>query len=230
MRRALFISDLQIPFEASHALAFVKAVVKEFRIPRTAIYNVGDEVDAYWGGLWEKDPEAQHTTLSELEDARRRLRKWYAAFPEMKLATSNHGQRWVRKAAHAGIPASLLKAYRDILEAPPGWQWRDHWTITMAKAPVHLFHGVGYSGPTAYRQVAIDKGTNVVFGHLHANAGIAHVTTDTGRRWGMNVGCLIDAKAYAFNYAKHSKFQPWLGVGVVVDGGMTPLLVPYERF
>ena len=229
MRRALFISDLQIPFEAPGALRFVEAVRRDFKIPKTAIFNVGDEVDAYFGGMWEKDPNAAHTPSSELEAARRRLAKWYAAFPEMKLALSNHGQRWAKKASHAGIPSALMRSYREILQAPPGWQWREHWTIAMTRRKVHLFHGCGYSGVNAYRQAALDKGTNVVFGHLHANAGIAHVVTDSKPRWGMNVGCLIDPQAYAFAYGKDSKFKPWLGVGVVLDGGLTPLLIPYER-
>ena len=229
MRKALFISDLQIPFEAPGALRFVQAVAREFKIPKGAVFNVGDEVDSYFGGMWEKDPDASHTPNSELEAARRRLAKWYAAFPEMKLAVSNHGQRWARKAAHAGIPSSLLKTYREILGAPAGWQWREHWQISMARAKVHLFHGCGYGGAHAYRQAAIDKGVNVVFGHLHANAGIAHVVTENKKRWGMNVGCLIDTKAYAFAYGKTAKFKPWLGVGVVVDGGLTPILIPYER-
>uniref|UniRef100_UPI00200BE0C5 hypothetical protein n=1 Tax=Escherichia coli TaxID=562 RepID=UPI00200BE0C5 len=92
-----------------------QAVAREFKIPKQAVFNVGDEVDAYFGGMWEKDPDAHHTPTSELEAARRRLAKWYAAFPDMKLAISNHGQRWARKAAHAGIPSSLLKTYREIL-------------------------------------------------------------------------------------------------------------------
>lgn len=230
MDRALFISDTQIPFEAEGALPFIKAVKKEFRIGSNAIFHVGDEVDCYFGGNWEKDPDAYHTPTSELTEARNKLRQWYRAFPHMKIAISNHGLRWARKASSAGIPSQLMRAYHDILEAPKGWHWREHWHIKMARTKVHLFHGMGYGGVHAYRQAAIDKGCNVVFGHLHANAGIAHIVTDSSERWGMNVGCLVDEKAYCFRYGRDFKFKPWLGVGVVVDGGLTPLLIPYERF
>lgn len=230
MQRALFVSDTQIPFEAAGALPFVKAVQREFRIASDAVYHVGDEVDCYFAGAWDKDPDAQHTPLSELKESKDKLRRWYRAFPEMKLAISNHGLRWARKASSAGIPSSLLRAYHDILEAPKGWQWREHWHIKMARDSVYLFHGMGYGGTYAYRQAAVDKGMNVVFGHLHANAGIAHIVTDAAERWGMNVGCLIDPKAYAFRYGRDFKFKPWLGLGVVVDGGLTPILIPYERF
>ena len=34
----------------------------------------------------------------------------------------------------------------------------------------------------------------------------------------MNVGCGIDAKAYAFNYGKDSRKKPILSCGVVIDG------------
>lgn len=229
MNRALFISDTQIPFEAPGALKFCRAVAREFKIPADCIYHVGDEVDQYFGGAWDKSPDALHTPSSELRESRERLRQWYAAFPNLKLAVSNHGTRWARKASMSGIPSQFMRDYRDILGAPKTWQWRDHWLIKMQRQRVFMFHGVGYSGATAYRQAAIDKGVNVVFGHLHSNAGIAHIVTDHGRRWGMNVGCLIDADAYAFAYSKGSKFKAWLGVGVVVDGGLTPLLIPYER-
>jgi len=230
VRRALFISDTQIPFEAPGALPFVRSVCRDFKIPKNAIFHVGDEVDHYFGGGWDKDPDASHTPESEIREARQKLKAWYKAFPEMRLAVSNHGIRWAKKASLAGIPSQMMKAYQEILGAPKGWIWKDHWNIKMDKRTVHMFHGMGYSGPTAYRQACIDKGVSVVFGHLHSTAGISHVATDNGARWGMCVGSLIDPKAYAFNYAKQAKFKPWIGVGVVVDGGLTPILIPYERF
>lgn len=230
MRRALFISDTQIPFEAAGALPFIKAVQREFNIPKDAIYHVGDEVDFYYAGMWDKDPDALHTANSELKETRDKLKQWFKAFPQLKLATSNHGLRWNRKANKAGIPNQIVRTHQDILGSPSGWIWKDAWHIKMARAPVYMFHGCGYGGTYAYRQAAIDKGMNVIFGHLHANAGIAHVVTDNKERWGCNVGCLVDDKAYAFKYGRDFKFKPWIGVGVVIDGGLTPLLIPYERF
>ncbi len=227
--RAMFISDLQIPFEAKGALPFCLAVKREFRIESDAIFNVGDEVDQYWGGLWDKDPDALHTPNSELGESLERLKAWYRAFPMMRLATSNHGMRWAKRASKAGIPSQMIRKYQEVLQAPAGWVWKDRWLIEMAKAKVLMFHGVGYGGTYAYRQAAVDKGVNTVFGHLHSNAGIAPVVTDVGTRWGMNVGCLIDPTAYAFHYGKDMKFMPWLGIGIVIDGGLTPILIPYER-
>lgn len=229
MQRALFISDTQIPFEVADALPFLKSVVKEFRIEKDAIFHVGDEIDCYHASFHDKDPDALHSPASEIAHTYDRLKAWYKTFPELKLAISNHGLRWAKKASKAGIPKDVLKGYRDILKAPAGWRWQSSWLIKMQREPVYMFHGMGYSGVHAYRQAAIDKGMNVVFGHLHSNPGISHIVNDPRSRWGMVVGSLIDHKAYAFNYAKDHRFQPWLGVGVVIDGGITPLLIPYER-
>lgn len=228
--RYLFISDLQIPFEAPLALKFCKAVQKEFQIPNENIYNVGDEVDLYFGSLHKKDPDAPITANQEFEIARKKLKEWYRAFPQMKIATSNHGMRWLRKAFEADIPSQVLKGYREMLDAPQGWVWKDRWNIDAGKAKIAMIHGLGYSGMNAHRQAAMDLGCNVVHGHLHSNGGIAYINTDGRQIWGMNVGCLIDEAAFAFKYGKWNRNKPVLGVGVVLDYGISPHFIPYESF
>ena len=228
--RYLFISDLQIPFEASNALKFCKAVQKEFGIESSNVYCVGDEVDQYFGSLYKKDVDGNHTANQEIAATKKILREWYCKFPKMKLAISNHGQRWAKKAFDAEIPSQMLRSYQEVLDAPTDWKWRDYWDIRAEKRLIRMIHGMGYGGMYAFRHAALDQGKCVVFGHLHANAGISHIVTASQKIWGMNTGCLIDVEAYAFNYGKDNRFKPWLGCGVVVDGGLTPHLIPYERF
>lgn len=223
----MFIPDLQIPFEARDALQFCWSVKTEFKIPDENIYNVGDELDQYYGSRFPKDIDAAMTANREIELTRQKLQAWYRTFPQMKLCTSNHGMRWLYRAAEAGIPQQILKNYAEIIGAPSGWVWRDSWLIK-AKQPIKVIHGVGYSGMNGHRTAAIDNGMNTVIGHIHSHAGIAHVATESQRIWGMNVGCLIDQKAFAFKYAKHSRFKACLTIGVVLDNGMTPMLIPYE--
>lgn len=227
--RFLFISDLQIPFEAPKALDFCLAVQKEFKIPQEHVYNVGDEVDQYFGSAYQKDPNGWHTPRSEIAASREKLLRWYRSFPQMKLAISNHGLRWAKKAFDAEIPSEMLRPYQEIIHAPPGWIWRDSWTIK-TQYPIKMIHGMGYSGQGGHRQAALDFGINVVIGHLHSHAGVALIKTQGQRIWGMNTGCLIDDEAYAFAYNKTSRQKPILGCGVVVDGGLTPIFIPYERF
>lgn len=230
MSRWLVISDLQIPFEANNALLFCKSVVKEFRIDKENILCVGDEVDQYFGSLYQKSVDGSYTATSEIEESKKRLKAWYKEFPEMRIANSNHGQRWAKKAVAAEIPSQMLKAYQDVLEAPPGWRWADSWTISAGKGypPFKMIHGLGYGGMYAFRHAPLDHGMSIVFGHLHANAGISHIVTASQKIFGMNVGCLIDPTAYAFHYGKENRFKPWLGVGVILDHGTTPMLVPYN--
>jgi len=44
----------------------------------------------------------------------------------------------------------------------------------------------------------------------------------------MVVGSLINPEAYASEYGKKNKFKPVLGTGVGINGGKTPIWLPYE--
>lgn len=226
--RYLVISDTQIPFEHPHGLTFCKEVQREYDIPKENILHVGDEVDQYFGSLYDHDPDALHTPNSEIRETIDKLKLWYDAFPMMRIAESNHGQRWINKAFKAKIPSIFMRKYQEVLEAPPTWKWAKSWRIA-SKHPFGITHGVGYSGMNAHRQLALNCGISMAMGHLHSFAGIAYVETEMQRIWGMNVGCLIDVPAYAFHYGKDSKFKPSLGVGVVIDDGLTPIWLPYPR-
>lgn len=227
--RYLFVSDLQLPYAQPNALKFCKAVQREFQIPSENVYCVGDEVDLYWGSLHKKDPEASYTPNQELETARRQLREWYRHFPEMKLAISNHGLRYLRKANDAEIPSQVLKTYEEILQAPKGWRWKEQWIIKGTRARMNMIHGMGYSGANGHKNAAIDYSMNTIIGHLHSHAGINYLHTAGRKIWAMNTGSLIDPKQFAFAYSRYNRNAAVLSVGVVLDGGLTPILLPFER-
>lgn len=222
----LVISDLQIPFHNTQAFDFCRYLKRHYRIPEENILNVGDETDQYFGGLWKRSPNATHTAKSEIASAKVELKRWYEEFPKMRLATSNHGLRWARKAFEAEIPEECMRSYRELIEAPPGWRWQDRWVIKASKAPFLLIHGMEYGGVSAYRQAPLTEGISVVFGHLHANAGIAYIRTANQSIWGFNTGCLIDPDSYAFEYGKWNKFKPALGAGIIFSGGTMPVWYP----
>lgn len=228
-RNFLVVSDTQKPFEAHGALDFCLAVKKEFNIPDENVCHAGDETDQFHGGMWPKDADYEHTPHQELVEAKKKMRQWYRAFPKMKLAISNHGLRWVKKALTLGLPSELLLTYRKIYEAPAGWQWKEEWKFN-GKFPWRLIHGMGYSGKDGARNAAIDAGISTAIGHLHSFAGVQFMQTLRRKTplWAMNVGCLIDVKSYAFKYGKYSRNQPCLGVGVVVDSGKSAIWIPYE--
>jgi len=223
----LIISDLQIPFEHPDALKFCKQLAREFKVADENVYNVGDETDQYFGGLWKKSPEAQHTPNSELDDCRKRLKHWYKFFPQMKLCISNHGTRYWRKALEAEIPSQMLRQYEDIIEAPIDWKWKKRW-IVKAKHPFMIEHGDDWGGTSAHINAALHNGISTVIGHHHCLAGSRHLVTAMQKIWAMGSGSLIDFSTYAFEYAKRSKRKPAIGCSLVVDGGKTPLWIPLE--
>ncbi len=224
--RYLIISDLQIPFEHPKALEFCRNVQRNFKIPKENIYNVGDEVDQYWGGGWKKDPNALHTATQEITETIERMRPWYDAFPMMKLAESNHGTRWKRKALESEIPELMMRRYQSVLGAPDHWLWQKHWKVN-CKRPFIVEHGDDWGGQLPHLNASIHNGCSTIIGHFHSLAGIEHATTNGLKVWGVVSGCLIDFQAYAFNYARSAKRKPVLAVTVVLDGGEWPVLVPF---
>jgi len=226
--RFLFISDTQICFEAPDALQFCKNVQREYKIPDEHVYHVGDETDQYHGSMHKKDPDAGLTPTQELMITRKKLKEWYKAFPKMKLAISNHGLRWLRKAVDAEIPSELIRCYRDLIQAPRDWVWRDRWIIDAGRTKICMFHGMGHSGRNGHINAAVDNGMNTIIGHLHSHAAINFLNTETRQIWAMNGGCLIQDSAFAVKYGKYNRNKPVLSVGVVVNGGKMPILVPYE--
>jgi len=232
----LIISDLQMPFhlmgntQKDDALKFCSHLKAHYNIPDNNVYNVGDEVDQYWGSQYAKDPNALHTPASELQETIDMLKHWYSEFPQMKLCTSNHGIRWMKKASEAGIPSELVRDYKDILEAPKGWRWKDEWIVKASKHRFRVIHGHGYSGVHGAKNAAVDSGISTAIGHIHSHAATGYVCS-RGRDeqiWYMNTACLIDNDAYAFAYNKIQRNMPVIGVGVVVDGGRIPIFHPME--
>jgi hypothetical protein len=236
MSQYLFVPDLQMPFEHPKALEFCSYLKKHYKIPDDHVYCVGDETDQYWGSMWKKDPNARHTASQEITETREHLKPWFAAFPQMRIAVSNHGTRWQRKALDAEIPEILLRRYENVLGAPKGWRWQKRWLIK-SKAPMLVEHGDRFGGKWPHAIAAETNAVSTIIGHHHAVAGIEHIGTrgakdgcaDEGgyEVWGMSVGSMIDFEQYAFNYAREARKKPRLGVGLVLDDGRLPIWLPF---
>ncbi len=223
----LLISDLQIPFEAKNALQFCSYVKKHYKIPDENVLNCGDETDQCNASMYPKDPEAEHTHNSEIQTTREKLKEWYAVFPKMKIAESNHMMRWIKKAANADIPEQLLRPYRELYHMPDGWIHQKEWVIE-TKHRFKIKHGVDLSGKTPYRKCVELSNISTAFGHLHSSAGICFLKTEEKSIWSMNTGCLIDINKYAFKYERNNIFKPNLTIGLVFNEGSMPVLLPYE--
>jgi hypothetical protein len=223
----MFIPDLQIPFHHEKSLEFAHYIKRHYSVPDENCYCTGDEIDALFGGMWKKDPNGRHSAITELEATIDELKRWYSVFPRMKLAISNHGSRWIRKATEAEIPSVMMKQYEAVLQAPDGWKWKKHWRID-TKFPIILEHGDDWGGQTPHKSAALHNGVSTIIGHFHSIAGIERIKTNGFDVFGMCAGSLIDFDAYAFNYARNAKFKPQLGIGLVFNNGRTPTWIPLD--
>lgn len=225
--RWLILSDLQIPYEHEDALNFAKRLQKEYRIDKDHVCCVGDEVDNYFISLYKKSPNALHTPGSELQDSISALKKWYRFFPSMMLSTSNHGDRLMRKAYDAEIPSQMLRTHKEILEAPPFWQWDKRW-IFDTKYPWMMEHGDDWGSQHPHFMAAVTLGMSVVMGHHHSKCSVSYIRTALKQVWGAVIGSMIDVDQYAFDYCKRAKYKPVLSNAVVLDNGHRCDIIPYR--
>ena len=223
----LIISDLQIPFHHPKALEHAKYLKRHHKIPDDRVFCVGDETDQLFGGMWKKNPNETHSAISELQSSVLYLKEWYAAFPQMKLAISNHGTRWLRKATEAEIPSQMLRRYEEVIQAPDRWMWKKHWLIER-KYPYIVEHGDHHGGQLPHLQAAMANGISTIIGHHHTIAGVEYFKTNGMDVWGACSGSLIDFEQLAFEYARNAKKKPQIGCSIIVNNGRIPIWVPLD--
>lgn len=216
----LAVGDLHCPFEHPDAFEFLKAVKKKEQ--PTVIVNLGDEIDAHaFAPNYDSDPDG-FSPGEELKEAIKHLEPHYRLFPDTRVCTSNHTARPYRKAFKFGLPAALFKSYRDFLQAPKGWAWADKHIVD----GVIYEHGEGQSGAQGAIRAALGNMQSTTIGHIHAFAGVQYSANPRHLVFGFNVGCLIDKGKYCFNYGKHIKTKPIIGVGLVERG--IPRFLPMQ--
>lgn len=206
--RVLVIPDTHHPFQHPDIIEFLQAVYKAGACD--TVVHLGDEIDAHNFSRHMPDPDGM-SPGHELSASIESLKPLYRAFPNVKVCESNHTVRPWKKGFEAGLPANFMPTYSQILNAPDGWKWADMWEID----GVLYFHGdKGKSGKYAHRNYIDAYHKSCVIGHIHAHAGVNW----DGDLFGMNAGCLIDEKAYAFKYAKAYTGKVNLGCGLVFEG------------
>ena len=217
--RVLVVPDLQIPFNHQDSIPFLITVNDKYKCNEWV--NIGDELDFSTLSVSHLPDPDGIGFKEEFSQALEVLKEFYKIWPKTKVCVSNHTIRPIKKAIYAGVPSMFLKTYQEFLCAPSTWVWRDEWEID----GVRYIHGEGLAGQVAHIKAAHGARISTVHGHLHSYAGINYLNNYKGQLlWGMNVGCLIDEKSYAFKYQKHFLHKPTLGCGIVIDGG--PQFIP----
>ena len=214
----LVISDLHIPYHHQDAFEFLKALKKKYK--PDLIVNIGDELDHHAISMHEHNPDLM-SAGDELKQSKEYVRDLEKIFPEMTLVHSNHSSLVYRRALKYGLPKDYLKSYNEFLGVGDGWKWVDDLTVTLSDNSRCFFtHGMSAD----VLKVAQQYGMNTVQGHYHTKFCIGYYSNPDALVWGMQVGCLINQKYMAFDYAKNFKSRFIVGCGMIIDG--QPKLMP----
>jgi len=223
MKNTLIIGDTHLPFEHSKYLKFLKRIEKHYKCDR--VVHIGDLVDNHSISYHEHDPDGW-SPENEMRETDKHLKNWFKAFPELYLCRGNHDNLVDRKGKTVGLPKRCFQNFREIWNLPKGW--KDDFEFMFDG--VRYIHGTGMSGKNAALTTAQNNGISTVIGHIHSWAGVQYYATPDKILFGMNVGCGIDNKRYAFEYGKAFRYKPIVSCGVVqyTKRGINPIVIPME--
>lgn len=210
----LIIGDTHLPYEKEGYLEFCKKQYDLYNC--NLVIHIGDLIDSHATSRHPSIPDA-YSAGDELYYTKKKLKKWYNTFPNMKVVIGNHDIRAYKMASDIGIASKWLKGFADVLEVP-NWTFEEYYEIN----DTLFIHGTGTSGVTAAYRRALNLGQNVVIGHLHSDASILYHKLPEKTIWGMIVGCGVDEHSYGMNYAKNVIKKSIISCGVIVNG--TPIL------
>lgn len=217
----LVIGDTHIPFELPDYLEFCLQI-KE-RCKCETIVHIGDLVDNHAISYHEHDPNGL-SPADEIRLAKKHLEKWYKAFPELSLCRGNHDRMVDRKGRTVGLPEEVFRPFREIWDLPKNW--RDDFAFEIYN--VCFMHGTCYSGDSAHLKASYNNRKSTVIGHTHSHGAVGYIANEKDCIFGMNVGCGIDRKKYAFTYGRDFTKKPIVGCGIVSDYGKYAQFFPMQ--
>ncbi len=216
MGRVLCIGDLHEPVSRKGYIQFCLDLYAEWCCD-TVVF-IGDIVDWSAISFHAHNPEAPGP-VDEFKLALAAIQKWYKKFPKAIVCIGNHDARPKRLAESVNIPAKFIRDYAELWETPD-WKWEQSVMID----DVFYCHGHGKGGGnTPAWNLSKKMGLSTVIGHFHSKGGINWSANPLRRWFGMDVGCGVDDKAYAFAYAKEQITRSILSAGIILDG------VPYHE-
>lgn len=218
--RVLIISDTHFPFAHPDVIEFLAALKAAYNPDK--IVHIGDEIDGHSISMHDKSPELMSPS-DEFKSAIEKLGPLYELFPQVDVLESNHGALVYRRAKKHGIPRHVLKSYREILEAPKGWEWHKELVLKMSDGKsVYFCHGK----TSAQGRLSQTNGMSCVQGHFHEQLYCHWWQSPGGKFFDLKVGCLINNKSLAFEYNKTFLKTPVIGCAVIIDG--QPILHPMK--
>ena len=216
-KRILVLSDMHIPFHHKDSMEFIREIKKQYK--PDFVVNIGDLLDFHAISMHSHDPDL-FSAGHELREARKHVKELESIFPKVTEVDSNHSSLVYRRALKFGMSKEFLKDYGDFLGTKK-WKWVDDLTLTMSNGQ-RCFFTHGRSADVL--KVSQTMGLSAVQGHYHTKFLISWWANPDNLFFAMNVGCLINQKSMAFNYAKNFKTRFILGCAVIIDG--YPKLLP----
>lgn len=204
--RVLIIGDLHEPFCLDGYLEFCKLQYEKYNCNRVVF--IGDIIDNHYSSYHETDANGMSGKY-ELEQAIKKLAKWYEVFPEADVTLGNHDRIIIRKAQTGGVPKEWIRSFGEVLKTP-NWNFVTDVYID----DVRYVHGDKSGKP---RMAAKRDMVSTVSGHYHTDMYTEWFFGKTRAIFGMAVGAGIDSKSYAMGYMQGGKKEA-IGVGIVIDG------------
>lgn len=209
----LAIGDLHEPFTLDDYLDFNVDLRRKYK-PKRIVF-IGDIVDLHAWSYHEHNPDGK-SPGDELEYTIPRLKRWYKAFPKADIMFGNHDLLISRKAKTAGFSSRVIRKFEEIMESPKGWQFHTSLRI----GDVNYTHG---STGNAIKRAMLSR-ISTVQGHLHSQSFVEWMVSEKDSIFGLQLGCGIDRKAYAFEYGKDMPKKPVISSGLVLENGRLPLI------
>jgi predicted phosphodiesterase len=220
LNNILVIGDTHAPFTREGYLEHNIKIQKDYKCG--SVIHIGDVIDNSYSSFHETNPDG-HSAGDELDYAIESLQPWFKAFPNVKVCLGNHDLIINRKAFSAGLSKRWIKGLGEVLGAP-NWNF----DIEHIIHDVLYTHGTGTSGQNSAYNRAINRRMSVVQGHLHSEASIRFNVSQKDIIWAMQVGCGVDDRKYAFDYAKANPRKFIISSGAVLNKGKNPILIPME--
>lgn len=214
----LVIGDLHSPWILRGYLEFCLEQQKKFNCG-TVIF-IGDILDSQASNFHESNPDLP-SAWDELTQAIVKLQPWFKSFPKAYITNGNHDLIFKRKAFSGWLSSRTVRSVKDIIWAPDTWRFVDHIILN------NVFYTHGTKG-NAYKK-AISDGISTVQGHLHTDSFVHYHLGRKQFLFGMQVGCGIDAKQMAFDYAKPNLAMAVMSCGVVLESGTLPIVLPMNN-
>ncbi len=214
----LVISDLHSPYIIDGYLEFCREQQEKWNC-WTVIY-VGDLLDFASISYHEKIVE-ELNPAGEIARARQVLSDWYKTFPKAIVLDSNHDSLPYRQARTAWLLKEFIQTPHKIFEAPATYQF----------LPEIVIDNVLYTHWTKGDAFVkcVREWINLVQGHLHTKWWVQYHSNRWWMVFWMQVGCWIDYKEQAFDYARACPSNPILSCGVVLDKWTLPIVIPFIK-